>query len=155
MKDSTRIRTYGGLLFPTADQPISDLPLDETALQTAHKTFHAMLAAQQGDCWDDLVDASISTYLREAAFEMEKDNGIECGYPRDHQRLCGPWEPIPVVQAEVELSIAREALETARDDLYKAANQFKGMNLDGKNAEIFESKAARIETVLARLRDKT
>lgn len=57
-------------------------------------------------------------------------------------------------KAEAELSIAQEALETAADDLYKAANQFKGMNPDGKNAGIFEAKGARVEDVLARLQAK-
>jgi|HubBroStandDraft_5_1064220.scaffolds.fasta_scaffold15491_12 hypothetical protein len=78
----------------------ADLPLDETALQAAHETFRTMLRAQRGDSWDDLVDAAISTYLREARFEViceTNDYRAKLPYP-----VVGPWKLIPLVQAESE-----------------------------------------------------
>lgn len=72
---------------------MSDLPLDETALQAAHNIGGGNLT------WKEM-EAAISTYLREAQFKLEKD-GPHTLY-RPHQRQVGPWEPIPVVQAESE-----------------------------------------------------
>jgi hypothetical protein len=42
-----------------------------------------------------------------------------------------------------------EALKTASDDLYKAANQFAGLLPDGRNQHIFVAKAERAVGVLA------
>jgi hypothetical protein len=41
-----------------------------------------------------------------------------------------------------------DSLRVAVDDLYKAANQFDGINPNGMNCEIFTNKAKRAEKVL-------
>jgi hypothetical protein len=86
---------------------MSDLPLDETALQAA-KTA----AREAYEEYDNLVGegpdqiyAAISTYLRKARFELEmrsKTIGAKSGFSDPEQRVVGPWEQIPVVQAESE-----------------------------------------------------
>lgn len=90
----------------------SDLPLDETALQAAaEKMWGGDGWEAAGRCypWDigmadcqeavEQVRLGVSTYLREAQFKLEKDSSTL--YPL-HRRQVGPWEPIPVVQAESE-----------------------------------------------------
>jgi len=80
---------------------MTDLPLDETALQAAYDAYVEMwerpkirISAQ------NLLGHAISTYLREAKFRKEYRSEWVGGKPL--QRQVGPWEPIPVVQAESE-----------------------------------------------------
>lgn len=85
---------------------MSDLPLDETALQAAQEKASAEYA-------DDAYDRKlISAYLREAGFEVEIRLGVKdtmggsfpmpAAHTPRQQRQIGPWEEIPAVQAESE-----------------------------------------------------
>lgn len=92
---------------------MSDLPLDETALQAAARaTWEAKPTTSRRLGWDQLmpsaqdrvgreIAAGVSTYLRETRFETQIDDASKHGYdgPKTH-RLVGPW--VPVVQAESE-----------------------------------------------------
>lgn len=73
-----------------------DLPLDEAALDSALREFWA--SQQIGE--DDRVgiQSAISTYLREAAVEVEKRgpyvDPVTGGPMGIEQRLVGPWLPV-------------------------------------------------------------
>lgn len=95
---------------------MSDLPLDETALQAAAESMWGEHWEEAGRCypWDiemadcqeavEQVRLGISTYLREARFELEYDYP-NVGSPDERNRpfarhLIGPR--VPIVQAESE-----------------------------------------------------
>lgn len=78
MTDSTRL----------ASDPF---PLNETALQKAAKAF----CTRHTDFDGHLRDA-ISTYLREAGFEVEKRSILQ----QPHYRQVGPWLPVDQVEEE-------------------------------------------------------
>lgn len=96
---------------------MSDLPLDETALQAAAKASwdqpHAsgkprrlrwdQLMPSQRDRLSQEIGVAISTYLRVAQFEIQKEYySTPTPRPTGMQRQIGPWEKTPVVQAESE-----------------------------------------------------
>jgi hypothetical protein len=87
----------------------TDLPLNETALQAAEKAYRARLVSQKQDERFVALPTAITTYLREAGFELEvvgqQINDGKIAFDEPHQRQAGPWEKWehgPVVQAESE-----------------------------------------------------
>lgn len=71
---------------------MSDLPLDEQALRTAQDEFFDMTGANMSTL---SLHRFVSTYLREAGFEVERSDAR--GWkpqPFAQQRLIGPWHPV-------------------------------------------------------------
>ena len=75
---------------------MSDLPLDETALQAAQQAHKG--TRKRGK---EALALAISTYLRGAHGLQRRGYDPHTGRYK-LQRLVGPWEEIPVVQAESE-----------------------------------------------------